>query len=155
MTDDELTELAANTFIQLKKPAEKTVIEVTFCGKKKLFLYMDGKLGSLESEKFHRIPFDYNNVWTTVMEWSRSKLIQKKGSSIVVPDAEMKKLAPNDRKYAQRMIEEQYSLKKGSNKMLQKLSELKSYAKKELDIKAQQAKLKNERDAGITEEGKK
>ena len=73
------------------------------------------------------------------MEWSRSKLIQKKGSSIVVPDAEMKKLAPNDRKYAQRMIEEQYSLKKGSNKMLQKLSELKSYAKKEIDIKAQQA----------------
>ena len=89
------------------------------------------------------------------MEWSRSKLIQKKGSSIVVPDAEMKKLAQNDRKYAQRMIEEQYSLKKGSNKMLQKLSELKSYAKKKLDIKAQQAKLKNERDAGITEEGKK
>ena len=155
MSDDELTELAANTFIQLKKPAEKTVIEVTFCGKKKLFLYMDGKLGSLESEKFRRIPFDYNNVWTTVMEWSRSKLIQKKGSSIVVPDAEMKKLAPNDRKYAQRMIEEQYSLKKGSNKMLQKLSELKSYAKREIDIKAQQTKLKNERDAGITEEGKK
>ena len=155
MSDDELTELAANTFIQLKRPADRTVIEVTFCGKKKLFLYMDGKIGSLESEKFRRIPFDYNNVWTTVMEWSRSKLIQKKGSSIVVPDAEMKKLAQNDRKYAQRMIEEQYSLKKGSNKMLQKLSELKSYAKKKLDIKAQQAKLKNERDAGITEEGKK
>ena len=155
MSDDELTELAANTFIQLKRPADRTVIEVTFCGKKKLFLYMDGKIGSLESEKFRRIPFDYNNVWTTVMEWSRSKLIQKKGSSIVVPDAEMKKLAQNDRKYAQRIIEEQYSLKKGSNKMLQKLSELKSYAKKKLDIKAQQAKLKNERDAGITEEGKK
>ena len=155
MSDDELTELAANTFIQLKRHADRTVIEVTFCGKKKLFLYMDGKSGSLESEKFRRIPFDYNNVWTTVMEWSRSKLIQKKGSSIVVPDAEIKKLAPNDRKYAQRMIEEQYSLKKGNNKMLQKLSELKSYAKKELDIKAQQAKLKNERDAGITEEGKK
>ena len=155
MSDDELTELAANTFIQIKKLADRTVIEVTFCGKKKLFLYMDGKIGSLESEKFRRIPFDYNNVWTTVMEWSRSKLIQKKGSSIVVPDSEMKKLALNDRKYAQRMIEEQYSLKKGSNKMLQKLSELKSYAKKELDIKAQQAKLKNERDAGITEEGKK
>lgn len=37
MSDDELTELAANTFIQLKRPADRTVIEVTFCGKKKLF----------------------------------------------------------------------------------------------------------------------
>ena len=155
MSDDELTELAANTFIELKKPAEQTVIEVTFCGKKKLFLYMDGKIAAIENEKFRRIPFDYNNVWTTVMEWSRSKLIQKKGNSIVVPDSEMQKLAQNDRKYAQRMIEEQYSLKKESNKMLQKLCELKSYANKEMKIKEQQKALKENRDAPITEEDKK
>ena len=155
MSDDELTELAANTFIELKNPVEQTVIEVTFCGKKKLFLYMDGKISTIENEKFRRIPFDYNNVWTTVMEWSRSKLIQKKGNSIVVPDSEMQKLALNDRKYAQRMIEEQYSLKKGSNKMLQKLCELKSYANKEMKIKEQQKALKENRDAPITEEDKK
>lgn len=117
---------------------------------------MDGKLDiTLESDNFRIIPFDYNNVWTTVMEWSRSKLIQKKGDSIFVPASEMQKLPENDREYAKRMIEEQYSLKKGSNKMLQKLSELKSYAKKELDIKAQQKALKDSRESGITEEDKK
>lgn len=156
ISDDELVELAAGKFLENKKLPDKSVLEITFCGKKVLYLLMDGKLDiTLESDNFRRIPFDYNNVWTTVMEWSRSKLIQKKGDSIVVPESEMLKLAEKDRKYAKRMIEEQYSLKKGSNKMLQKLSELKSYAKKEIDIKAQQKALKDSRESGITEEDKK
>ena len=71
----------------------------------------------------------------------------------------MQKLDEKDRKYAERMIEEQYSLKKGSNKMLQKLSELKSYADKQFAIKGQQQELKNDlkngREAGITEEDSK
>lgn len=158
ISDDELVELAAEKFLENKKLPDRSVIEITFCGKKVLYLLVGGKLDrTLESDNFRRIPFDYNNVWTTVMEWSRSKLIQKKGDSIFVPASEMQKLPENDREYAKRMIEEQYSLKKGSNKMLQKLSELKSYAKKEFDIKAQQKALKDnaKREFGITEEDKK
>ena len=52
------------------------------------------------------------------------------------------------------MIEEQYSLKKNGNKMLQKLSELKSYAKGQMDIKEQQAKFKEEREASVQEDKK-
>ena len=89
------------------------------------------------------------------MEWSRSKLIQKKGNSIVVPISELQKLPENDREYAKRMIAEQYSLKKSSNKMLQKLSDLKNYANKEMKVKEQQKALKDNRAAPITEEDKK
>lgn len=156
ISDEELAERAVERFLEHKHFPDKTVLEITFCGKKILWLLVDGKpADTLNSEKFRKIPFDYNNVWTTVMEWSRSKLIQKKGNSIVVPDSEMQKLDEKDRKYAERMIEEQYSLKKGSNKMLQKLSELKSYADKQFTIKGQQQELKNGREAGITEEDSK
>lgn len=158
MSDEKLVEKAAEKFLKLKHFPDKSVLEITFCGKKVLYLLRDGKLdATLDSEKFRKIPFDYNNVWTTVMEWSRSKLIKKTGDSIVVPESEMNKLPEKDRGYAKRMIEEQYSLKKGSNKMLQKLSELKSYAKKEFDIKTQQNALKKDtskRESGITEEDK-
>ena len=88
------------------------------------------------------------------MECSRSKIIQKKGDCIIVPDSEMAKIAESDRKYAQRMIEEQYSLKKNGNRMLQKLSELKSYAKSEMDFKEQQAKFKASRETGVQEDKK-
>lgn len=156
ISDEELAERAVERFLEHKHFPDKTVLEITFCGKKILRLLVGGKLAdTLNSEKFRKIPFDYNNVWTTVMEWSRSKLIQKKGNSIVVPDSEMQKLNEKDRKYAERMIEEQYSLKKGGNKMLQKLSELKSYADKQFAIKGQQQELKNGREAGITEEDSK
>ncbi len=154
MSDEELVDFAVNKFLEGKKLPDETVIEITFCGKKLLYLYKDNGRIPLDSEKFRRIPFDYNNVWTTVMEWSRSKLIQKKGDRIVVPESEMQKLEQKDREYAKRMIEEQYSLKKGGNKMLQKLSELKSYAKKQMDIKEQQEALKSERDPGIQEDKK-
>ena len=73
----------------------------------------------------------------------------------VSTDPAEKRLDEKDRKYAERMIEEQYSLKKGSTKMLQKLSELKSYADKQFAIKGQQQELKNGREAGITEEDSK
>lgn len=158
MSDEKLVEKAVEKFLEYKQLPDKSVLEITFCGKKVLYLLRDGKLDvTLESEKFRKIPFDYNNVWTTVMEWSRSKLIKKTGDSIVVPESEMNKLPEKDRGYAKRMIEEQYSLKKGSNKMLQKLSELKSYAKKEFDIKTQQNALKKDtskRESGITEDDK-
>lgn len=154
--DDVLIDMAMNKFISQNKVTDQTVIEVTFCGKKFVYLYdkAKNKKHLLDNDKFRKIPFDYNNVWTTVMEWSRSKLIQKKGDCIVVPDAEMAKIAENDREYARRMIEEQYSLKKNGNKMLQKLSELKSYAKGQMDIKEQQAKFKEEREASVQEDKK-
>lgn len=154
LTDDFLINIAVEQFIEENDSPDKSVIEVTFCGKIHLFLYEKEKnlITPIDSDKFRKIPFDYNNVWTTVMEWSRSKLIQKKGDDIVVPAEEMEKIAESDREYAKRMIEEQYSLKKHSNRMLQKLSELKSYAKSQMDLKAQQAKLKNERESGIQED---
>ncbi len=156
LADDELINKAMDTFIDENEPADKTVIEVTFCGKKYVYLYDKEKNTKrhIDNEKFRKIPFDYNNVWTTVMEWSRSKLIQKKGDCIIVPDSEMAKIAKNDRIYAQRMIEEQYSLKKNGNRMLQKLSELKSYAKGEMTIKQQQAQLKAERETAVQEDKK-
>ncbi len=152
--DDVLIDKAMNKFIGENKPADQTVIEVTFCGKIFVYLYDKEKNRKilLNNDKFRKIPFDYNNVWTTVMEWSRSKLIQKKGDCIVVPDSEMAKIAESDRGYARRMIEEQYSLKKSSNRMLQKLSELKSYAKGEMDFKAQQAKFKADREKPVQED---
>ena len=66
----------------------------------------------------------------------------------------MAKITEGDRDYARRMIEEQYSLKKNGNRMLQKLSELKSYAKSEMDFKAQQAKFKENREKPIQEDKK-
>lgn len=156
LSDEELSVRAVDTFLENKTLPDKTVIEVTFSGKKILYLLIEGKIAkTLDSEKFRKIPFDYNNVWTTVMEWSRSKLIQKKGNSIVVPISELQKLPENDREYAKRMIAEQYSLKKSSNKMLQKLSDLKNYANKEMKVKEQQKALKDDRAAPITEEDKK
>ena len=156
LSDEELSVRAVDTFLENKTLPDKTVLEVTFSGKKILYLLIDGKIAkTLESEKFRKIPFDYNNVWTTVMEWSRSKLIQKKGNSIVVPISELQKLPENDREYAKRMIAEQYSLKKSNNKMLQKLSDLKNYANKEMKVKEQQKALKDDRAAPITEEDKK
>lgn len=153
LTDDFLINTAVDVFIEENSPADQSVIEVTFCGKKYLYLFKinGNEKIPLESEKFRRIPFDYNNVWTTVMEWSRSKLIQKKGNEIVVPESEMEKIAESDREYAKRMIEEQYSLKKSDNRMLQKLSELKSYAKSQMDLKEQQSALKKERKKGVQE----
>lgn len=156
LSDEELSVRAVDTFLVNKTLPDKTVLEVTFSGKKILYLLIDGKIAkTLESEKFRKIPFDYNNVWTTVMEWSRSKLIQKKGNSIVVPISELQKLPENDQEYAKRMIAEQYSLKKSNNKMLQKLSDLKNYANKEMKVKEQQKALKDNRAAPITEEDKK
>lgn len=156
LDDEVLINTAMDRFISENETADKTVIEVTFCGKKYVYLYDadNGRKILLDNDKFRRIPFDYNNVWTTVMEWSRSKLIQKKGDCIIVPDSEMAKIAESDRKYAQRMIEEQYSLKKNGNRMLQKLSELKSYAKSEMDFKEQQAKFKASRETGVQEDKK-
>ncbi len=157
LNDEFLIDTALNGFIEEHTLTDNTVIEVTFCGKKYLYLFKinGNEKIPLESEKFRRIPFDYNNVWTTVMEWSRSKLIQKKGNEIVVPESEMEKIAEPDREYAKRMIEEQYSLKKSDNRMLQKLSELKSYAKSQMDLKEQQAALKKERKKGIQEDNNK
>ncbi len=156
LDDEVLINTAMDRFISENETADKTVIEVTFCGKKYVYLYdeKNGRKILLDNDKFRRIPFDYNNVWTTVMEWSRSKIIQKKGDCIIVPDSEMAKIAESDRKYAQRMIEEQYSLKKNGNRMLQKLSELKSYAKSEMDFKEQQAKFKASRETGVQEDKK-
>lgn len=156
LDDEVLINTAMDRFISESETADKTVIEVTFCGKKYVYLYdeKNGRKILLDNDKFRRIPFDYNNVWTTVMEWSRSKIIQKKGDCIIVPDSEMTKIAESDRKYAQRMIEEQYSLKKNGNRMLQKLSELKSYAKSEMDFKEQQAKFKASRETGVQEDKK-
>lgn len=156
LDDEVLINTAMDRFISENETADKTVIEVTFCGKKYVYLYdeKNGRKILLDNDKFRRIPFDYNNVWTTVMEWSRSKIIQKKGDCIIVPDSEMMKIAESDRKYAQRMIEEQYSLKKNGNRMLQKLSELKSYAKSEMDFKEQQAKFKASRETGVQEDKK-
>lgn len=154
LDDDVLIDKAMNKFIGENKPTDQTVIEVTFCGKIFVYLYDKEKNRKLllNNDKFRKIPFDYNNVWTTVMEWSRSKLIQKKGDCIVVPDSEMAKIAESDREYARRMIEEQYSLKKSSNRMLQKLSELKSYAKDQIGLKEKQARLKAERNTGVQED---
>lgn len=156
LDDEVLINTAMDRFISENETADKTVIEVTFCGKKYVYLYdsAKGRKILLDNDKFRRIPFDYNNVWTTVMEWSRSKLIQKKGDCIIVPDSEMAKIAEGDRDYARRMIEEQYSLKKNGNRMLQKLSELKSYAKSEMDFKEQQAKFKASRETGVQEDKK-
>ena len=156
LDDEVLINTAMDRFISENETADKTVIEVTFCGKKYVYLYdsAKGRKILLDNDKFRRIPFDYNNVWTTVMEWSRSKLIQKKGDCIIVPDSEMAKIAEGDRDYARRMIEEQYSLKKNGNRMLQKLSELKSYAKSEMDFKEQQAKFKASREKPIQEDKK-
>ena len=156
LDDEVLINTAMDRFISENETADKTVIEVTFCGKKYVYLYdeKNGRKILLDNDKFRRIPFDYNNVWTTVMEWSRSKIIQKKGDCIIVPGSEMMKIAESDRKYAQRMIEEQYSLKKNGNRMLQKLSELKSYAKSEMDFKEQQAKYKASRETGVQEDKK-
>lgn len=148
LTDSELTKKAVSQFLRKVALNEKTVLEVTHCGEKLLYVYQNGDLKELDSGSFRKIPFDYNNVWTTVMEWSREKKIRKKGDTIVIPEEEWEKLDPKDRPYAQRIIEEQCLLKNKQNKVFKKLSELEAYARqkknKEKALADKQAQFKEE-----------
>lgn len=101
----------------------------------------------LTMKKFRRIPFDFDNIWTTISEWSRDKKLRKelvdgKAEIIVTPESEWEKIEPQDREYAKRLIEEQIRLKEeqlNKNKFMQKLCELKSNAQAELKNKQAQA----------------
>ncbi|MGN0553743.1 MAG: hypothetical protein ACI4I1_10185 [Oscillospiraceae bacterium] len=151
LPEEELLQKAIGQFLRKNALEKRTVIEITHCGRKLLYVYDDNGLKSLSSDEFRKVPFDYNNVWTTIMEWSRNRKIKKQGNDIIVAEEEWEKIAVRDRVYAQRMIEEQYSLQKSSNKMLQKMSELKAYVKQENDIKAKKAELEKNRLSSLEE----
>lgn len=146
--ENKLANLALSRFVRRREYIPDTVLEVTHGDK--IYIYIVGenkKIDRLDNEKFRRIPFDFDNIWTTISEWSRDKKLRKelvdgKAEIIVTPESEWEKIEPQDREYAKRLIEEQIRLKEeqlNKNKFMQKLCELKSNAQTELKNKQAQA----------------
>lgn len=140
-----------------------TVLEVTH-GDKIYFFIMktDKEYDRLDNETFRKIPFDFDDIWTTISEWSRDKKIRKeliggKSEIAVSPESEWEKIKPRDREYAKRLIEEQVQLREeqlSKNKFMQKLCELKSNASSEVkakaEIKQKKADLKANRKGSVS-----
>jgi hypothetical protein len=158
--ENKLINLALSRLLRSREFLPDTVLEITHSDKQYIYIIgEDKKCDRLDNEKFRRIPFDFDNIWTTVCEWSRDKklckkIIDGKTEVVISPESEWEKIQPQDREYAKRLIEEQIRLKEeqlSKNKLMQKLCELKSNAESELKAKQahedkvsqQKADLKN------------
>lgn len=143
-----LMNIALDRYLRRRAMLPETVLEVTH-GDKIYFFIMktDKEYDRLDNETFRKIPFDFDDIWTTISEWSRDKKIRKelvggKSEIIVTPESEWEKIKPHDREYAKRLIEEQVQLREeqlSKNKFMQKLCELKSNASSEVKAKQAQA----------------
>lgn len=149
--ENKLANLALSRSARRRVYIPDTVLEVTHGDK--IYIYIVGenkKIDRLDNEKFRRIPFDFDNIWTTISEWSRDKKLRKelvdgKAEIIVTPESEWEKIEPQDREYAKRLIEEQIRLREeqlNKNKFMQKLCELKSNAELEHKAKLEEAEKK-------------
>lgn len=146
--ENKLTNLALSRFVRRREFIPDTILEITHGDK--IYIYIIGdnkKIDRLDNDSFRKIPFDFDDIWTTISEWSRDKKIRKelvggKPEIIVTPESEWEKIKPQDREYAKRLLEEQVQLKEeqlSKNKFMQKLCELKSNAESELKAKKAQA----------------
>lgn len=146
--DEKLTNIALDRYLRSRAMIPETVLEITH-GENIYFFIMktDKEYDRLDNDCFRKIPFDFDDIWTTISEWSRDKKIRKelvcgKPEIIVTPESEWEKIKPQDREYAKRLLEEQVQLKEeqlSKNKFMQKLCELKSNAESELKAKKAQA----------------
>lgn len=146
--DEKLTNIALDRYLRSRAMIPETVLEITH-GENVYFFIMktDKEYDRLDNDSFRKIPFDFDDIWTTISEWSRDKKIRKelvdgKPEIIVTPESEWEKIKPQDREYAKRLLEEQVQLKEeqlSKNKFMQKLCELKSNAESELKAKKAQA----------------
>ena len=89
----------------------------------------DKEYDRLDNETFRKIPFDFDDIWTTISEWSRDKKIKKelvdgKPEIVVSPESEWKKIKPRDMEYAKRLIEEQVQLRE---EQLSKINSCRSF----------------------------
>lgn len=158
-----LTNIALDRYLRRRAMIPETVLEVTH-GDKIYFFIMktDKEYDRLDNETFRKIPFDFDDIWTTISEWSRDKKIKKelvdgKPEIVVSPESEWKKIKPRDMEYAKRLIEEQVQLREeqlSKNKFMQKLCELKSNASSEVkakaEIKQKKADLKANRKGSVS-----
>lgn len=146
--ENKLTNLALSRFVRRLEFIPDTILEITHGDK--IYIYIIGdnkKIDRLDNDSFRKIPFDFDDIWTTISEWSRDKKIRKelvggKPEIIVTPESEWEKINPRDREYAKRLLEEQVQLKEeqlSKNKFMQKLCELKSNAESEVKAKKAQA----------------
>jgi hypothetical protein len=146
--ENKLTNLALSRFVRRREFIPDTILEITHGDK--IYIYIIGdnkKIDRLDNDSFRKIPFDFDDIWTTISEWSRDKKIRKelvggKPEIIVTPESEWEKINPRDREYAKRLLEEQVQLKEeqlSKNKFMQKLCELKSNAESEVKAKKAQA----------------
>ena len=146
--ENKLTNLALSRFVCRREFIPDTILEITHGDK--IYIYIIGdnkKIDRLDNDSFRKIPFDFDDIWTTISEWSRDKKIRKelvggKPEIIVTPESEWEKINPRDREYAKRLLEEQVQLKEeqlSKNKFMQKLCELKSNAESEVKAKKAQA----------------
>lgn len=146
--EDRLVNLAMSKILRNRVFVSGTVLEVAHNNITYIFIIRDDKTyDRLDNEKFHQIPFDFDNIWTTICEWSRDKKLQKvsengKFTVKVTPESEWEKIAPQDREYAKRIAEEQIQLREeqlNKNKLMQKLCELKLNAANEVKTKQEEA----------------
>lgn len=146
--EDRLVNLAMSKILRNRVFVSGTVLEVAHNNITYIFIIRDDKTyDRLDNENFHRIPFDFDNIWTTICEWSRDKKLQKvsengKFTVKVTPESEWEKIAPQDREYAKRIAEEQIQLREeqlNKNKLMQKLCELKLNAANEVKTKQEEA----------------
>lgn len=162
-SEEKLLTFSLDKYIRSRAIIPDTVLEVTH-GDKVYFFIMktDKEYDRLDNEIFRKIPFDFDDIWTTISEWSRDKKIKKelvdgKPEIVVFPESEWEKIKPEDREYAKRLLEEQVQLREeqlSKNKMMQKLCELKSNASSELkakaEIKQKKADLKANRKGSVS-----
>lgn len=146
--DEKLTNIALDRYLRRRAMIPETVLEITHGENVYFFIIKtDKEYDRLDNDSFRKIPFGFDDIWTTISEWSRDKKIRKelvggKLEIIVTPESEWKKIKPQDREYAKRLLEEQVQLKEeqlSKNKFMQKLCELKSNAESELKAKKAQA----------------
>lgn len=161
--ENKLINIALGRCLRKRAIIPDTVLEVTH-GDKIYFFIMktDKEYDRLDNETFRKIPFDFDDIWTTISEWSRDKKIRKeliggKSEIAVSPESEWEKIKPWDREYAKRLIEEQVQLREeqlSKNKFMQKLCELKSNASSEVkakaEIKQKKADLKANRKGSVS-----
>lgn len=133
-SDSELVQKAADKFKNSFALPDNCVIEVFHNLEKKLFIMKNSRAEPLDGEQFHKMLFDFNKIWSIIQLCSRSRKIKAVNEKIIIPETLMNEIAPNERKYAERMIKEQYIRMKEqrkNNRLIQTLSEIRSAAEAE------------------------
>lgn len=130
-TNEELVQKALSKYLKDYPLENGTVLELFHDKEKYLYVFKKSSLVPLDDKEFHKLLFDFNKIWGIIQECSRNRKIKKVRDKIVIPNDMWNEITPQEREYAERLIQEQYIRKVEKlkhNKLLQTLSDLNAAA---------------------------